>query len=138
MLEFAGRFSDPELVIKQGKYWSIIFREGTTTLGNCILILNRECKTFGELLPEEMTEFPQMCKWYEEKIKTLYGAVKFNYIAMMMKEEFVHFHLIPRYDKNVEKYGIVWVDEDWPKGSKMNKIEVPNEVKEQIKADLRK
>lgn len=43
MLEFAGRFSKPELMIKQGKYWSIIFRESTTTLGNCILICNREC-----------------------------------------------------------------------------------------------
>ena len=30
MLEFAGRFSDPKLMIKQGKYWSIIFKESTT------------------------------------------------------------------------------------------------------------
>lgn len=30
MLEFAGRFSDPKLMIKQGKYWSIIFKEITT------------------------------------------------------------------------------------------------------------
>ncbi len=138
MLEFAGRFSKLELMVKQGKYWSIIFRESTTTLGNCILICNRECSTFSELKPEEMAEFPTLCAWYENKIKELYGAVKFNYLAMMMKEEFVHFHVIPRYNKLIEKYGLTWVDEDWPKGTKMNKIEISDEVKNQIISDLKR
>lgn len=137
MLEYAGRFSKPELMVKQGKYWSIIFREGTTTLGNCIIICNRECPTFSDLKPEEMSEFPEMCKWYETKIKNLYGAVKFNYLAMMMKEEFVHFHIIPRYNQPVEKYGITWVDEDWPKGSKMGKVEVSEEILKKVLADLK-
>ena len=52
-----------------------------------------------------MDEFPAMCSWYENKIKTLYGAVKFNYIAMMI-EEFFHFYIIPRYKELKEKYGI--------------------------------
>lgn len=138
MLEYAGRFSKPELMIKQGEYWSIVFREGITTLGNCILICNRMCPTFGDLKPEEMAEFPAMCSWYENKIKTLYGAIKFNYIAMMMKEEFVHFHVIPRYNEPKEKYGITWIDQDWPKGSKMGKTEIPDYVKQKIIEDLKK
>lgn len=138
MLEFAGRFSDPNLVIKQGKYWTIAFRWGTTTLGNCVIICNRECPTFGELTTKEMAEFPEMCRWYENKIKSLYGAVKFNYLAMMMKEEFVHFHIIPRYDHEINKYGRVWIDEEWPKGTKMPKIEVPDEVLQQVLEDLKR
>lgn len=138
MLEFAGRFSDPKLMIKQGKYWSIIFRESTTTLGNCILICNRECPTFGDLTAEEAAELPSLCAWYENKIKTLYGAVKFNYLAMMMKEEFVHFHIIPRYNEPKENYGITWVDEDWPKATKMGKIEISDDVKQKIINDLKK
>jgi len=138
MLEFAGRFSNPELMVKQGKYWSIIFRESTTTLGNCILICNRECSTFSDLKPEEMAEFPVMCAWYESKIKKLYGAVKFNYLAMMMKEEFVHFHVIPRYNEPIDRYGITWIDEDWPKGTKMGKIEIRDDIKKQIITDLKK
>lgn len=137
MLEFAGRFSNPNLMIKQGKHWSIIYRESTTTLGNCVLILNRECPTMGGLLPEEMAEYPILCKWYEDKIKSLYGAVKFNYLAMMMKEEFVHFHIIPRYDKDIEKYGIVWHDVDWPKGTTLSKTEISEEIKQQIINDLK-
>ncbi len=138
MLEFAGRFSDPKLIIKQGKFWSIVFREGTTTLGNCVLICNRQCPTFSDLTAEECAELPEMFAWYETKIKKLYGAVKFNYLAMMMKEEFVHFHCIPRYDHEIEKYGIKWVDQEWPKGTKMIKIDVPQSVKDQILADLKK
>lgn len=138
MLEFAGRFSDPKLMVKQGKYWSIIFRESTTTLGNCILICNRECPTFGDLTAEEAAELPSICAWYENKIKTLYGAVKFNYLAMMMKEEFVHFHIIPRYNEPKKNYGITWVDEDWPKATKMGKIEIPDDVKQKIINDLKK
>ena len=137
MLEFAGRFSNPNLMIKQGKYWSIIFRESTTTLGNCILICNRECPSFGDLKPEEMAEFPELCKWYEDKIKTLYGAVKFNYIANMMKENFVHFHVLPRYDKKVERYGVIWNDDDYPKRSNMAKLDISEEVKQQILKDLK-
>ena len=132
MLEYAGRFSKPELMIKQGKYWSIVFRESTTTLGNCILICNRECPTFGDLKPEEMDEFPAMCSWYENKIKSLYGAVKFNYIAMMMIEEFVHFHIIPRYNELKEKYGITWVDQDWLKDQKWVKLKFPTTLNKKL------
>jgi hypothetical protein len=33
---------------------------------------------------------------------------------MMMKDNFVHYHAFPRYDKEVEKFNSVWKDEDWP------------------------
>lgn len=137
MLEFAGRFSNPDLMIKQGKYWSVIYRDGTVTLGNCILICNRKCPTLGELRPEEMEEFPVLCKWYEDKIKSLFGAVKFNYLALMMKDEFVHFHIIPRYDHDVEKYGIVWKDKDFPKPPSLDVIDVDKQIVELVKKDLR-
>lgn len=137
MLEFAGRFSNPNLIIKKGEYWSIIFRESTTTLGNCILICNRYCPSMADLKSEEMQEFPKLCAWYENKIKKLYGAVKFNYFALMMKDEFVHFHIIPRYDRKIEKYGIIWEDSDYPKASSLSKIDIDKNILEQIKQDLK-
>ena len=137
MLEFAGRFSNPDLLIKQGKFWSIVFREGTTTLGNVVIILNRECPSMAEVLPEEMAEFAELSAWYENKVKKLYGAVKFNYACFMMVENFVHFHVIPRYDKPVDAYGFTFVDSDWPKRSNFGKLDVPAEVKEQIKNALK-
>lgn len=136
MLEFAGRFSDPNDVIKQFKYWTVVYRE-CTTLGNVVIVLNRECPDFSHLEPREMEEFPKVCKWFEDKTKALYGAVKFNYMALMMRENFVHFHVLPRYDKPVEKYGMTFVDEDWPKRSSMGKVALTDEVKQSIIRDMR-
>ncbi len=138
MLEFAGRFSDPNLVLKQGKFWTIIFRENIVTLGDCVLILNRQCPSLSSVTAAEMSEFPKMCALAEDCLKTLFGAVKFNYIAMMMKENFVHFHLIPRYDQNKEKLGFTFVDSTYPKGADLTlKLDVPAEIKEQIKAEMK-
>lgn len=83
-----------------------------------------------------MAEFPEVCHFFENSCKNLYGAVKFNYHANMMKEDFVHFHAIARYDKVVEKYGIKWIDKEWPVGVAMYKTEVDNLVLEKIKNDF--
>ena len=57
-----------------------------------------------------MAEFSEVCKWFEEKTSQLYGAEKWNYCAMMMKDEFVHFHAIPRYSKKINYYDIIHID----------------------------
>ena len=61
--------------------------------------------TFSDVTNEEMAEFSEVCKWFEEKTSQLYGAEKWNYCAMMMKDEFVHFHAVPRYSNPVNAYG---------------------------------
>ena len=55
---------------------------------------------------------------------------------MMMKDEFVHYHAIPRYSKVVNAYGREWIDEDWPKGTKLGKQDVDNETLIKIIADF--
>ena len=138
MLEFAGRFSSQELFIKDFKYWEIVFKENPSTLGQVVFVLKRETPDFSHIEKEEMAEFPEVCKWYETKIKELYGAEKFNYCAIMMKEHFVHFNVYPRYSETVQKYGMEWKDEGWPKKVIENKIEIPAEIQAQIISDLRK
>ena len=54
----------------------------------------------------------------------------------MMKESFVHFHAIPRYDKAIEKYGIKWIDKEWPIGVNMYKTKVSNDILYEIKNDF--
>ncbi len=138
MLEFAGRFSDPSLLIKEFEYWAVVFKESPSTLGQVAFILKRETPDFSSIKQEEMYEFPIVCKWYETKIKKMYGAKKFNYYAVMMKEQFVHFNVYPRYASPIIKYGIQWIDEGWPKKLVDIKIDISNEVKESIISDLKK
>lgn len=137
-LEFAGRFNKPELLLKEFNHWVVILREGVVTLGSSIIILKSGKPFLKDVSNEEMSEFPEVCKWFEEKTKELYGAVKWNYLALMMKDEFVHFHAIPRYDKEISLYNRVWKDEDFPLPIKLNKIEVENDILMEIKEDMSK
>lgn len=66
------------------------------------------------MLPEEGAEFPKVIRWYEEVCIKKFGAVKFNYMIMMMKDYFVHYHAFPRYDKDVVLFDKTWKDADWP------------------------
>lgn len=136
MYEFAGRFNREDLFLKEFNYWILILRPVPVTLGSCIILLKRNCPSLAEVTPEEMAEFPEVCKLFEEKNKVLYGAVKFNYHANMMKENFVHFHAIPRYDKEIEKYGIKWIDKEWPTGVGMYKTEVSEEILQKTKEEF--
>ena len=137
MLEFAGRFNRQDLVVKEFKYWVVILRENVTTLSSCIFILKSGKPFLKDLTGEEMAELSDVHNWFESKTKELYGAEKWNYCAMMMKDEFVHYHAIPRYSKTVNAYDIEWIDEDWPKGTKLGKQDVDNETLIKIIADLK-
>lgn len=135
-LEFAGRFNKAELLLKEFKHWVIIIRENVVTIGSCIIILKSGKPFLKDVSTEEMAEFSEVCKWFEDKTKALYGAEKWNYCAMMMKDEFVHFHAIPRYSKEINAYNKDWVDTDWPKGTKLGTIDVEYEILMQIKNDM--
>lgn len=135
-LEFAGRLNKPELVLKNFKYWVIILKEGGTTLGHSVVILKTNKATFSDVTEEEMAEFPIVCKWFEDRTKTVFGAEKWNYCAMMMKEEFVHFQAVPRYSKIINLYNTEWKDVDWPKRPNFSKLEISEDILIKIKDDL--
>ncbi len=139
MYEFAGRFNRKDLFLKEFQYWVLLLKPVPVTLGTSIILLKRECSSFSDITPEEMGEFCDVCKYFESKCRSLYGAVKFNYHANMMREEFVHFHVIPRYDRKVERYNMVWEDKEWPiKCSASYKTEVSDSVLYAIKNDFLK
>lgn len=138
MYEFAERFNRKDLFLKEFNYWVLLLKPVPVTLGSCIILLKRNCLSLAEVTKEEMAEFPEVCNLFESLNKKLFGAIKFNYHANMMKENFVHFHAIPRYDKVVEKYGIKWIDKEWPTGVSFYKTEVSEEILQKIKEDFLK
>lgn len=113
-LKFMSKFKPETRCIKEFKYWIICVRGKQRTLGDSVMLLKRETPTVAGMLPEEAAEFPEVIKWYEDTCSRKFGAIKFNYIIMMMKDNFVHYHAFPRYDKEISMFGIEWKDEDWP------------------------
>lgn len=109
-LEFMKKFKPEKLCIKEFKYWIVCVRQKQTTLGDVVILLKRETECVSGMLPEEGAEFPEVIKWYEELCKEKFGAIKFNYMIMMMKDSFVHYHAFPRYDKVINLFDMEWKD----------------------------
>ena len=113
-LEFMSKFKPETRCIKEFKYWIICVRAKARTLGDTVILLKREIPSVANMTPEEAVEFPEVIKWYEETCSQKFGALKFNYLMMMMKDNFVHYHAFPRYDKEINMFDMAWKDEDWP------------------------
>lgn len=134
-LEFMSKFKPETRCIKEFKYWIVCIRGKQATLGDVVILLKRETPSVSGMLPEEAAEFPSVVKWYEELCTNKFGAVRFNYIIMMMKDYFVHYHVFPRYDKKVNLFGKEWEDVDWPRainfvGGEILDEDKLNEIKE--------
>ena len=110
-LEFMKKFKPCELCIKEFKYWIVCVRQKQVTLGSVVILLKRETENVSGMLPEEGAEFPKVIKWYEEKCKEKFGAIKFNYMIMMMKDPFIHYHAFPRYESKVNLFGKDWEED---------------------------
>lgn len=134
--EFMSAFNPEKTLVKEFKYWLILVRENQLTLGDCYFVLKRQIPTFSEMNYEEGAELSQVMKWYENRCRSLYGAEKFNYIAAMMRDNFVHFHAFPRYSKPVKRFGLEWVDERWPGLVRFGPSVCDSKYYELIKNDL--
>lgn len=111
-LEFMKKFRPEELMIKEFEYWIVCVRQKQTTLGDAVILLKRETENVSGMLPEEGAEFPKVIQWYEQLCKEKFGAIKFNYMIMMMHDPFVHYHAFPRYDKKISLFGMEWEDKN--------------------------
>jgi diadenosine tetraphosphate (Ap4A) HIT family hydrolase len=114
LTDFRKKFKTEELKIFETDHWLWSLRPHQSTLGAGILSLKRECATFGELMPEEYMDLNNMIKVIEGTLKQLFNYDIMNYLMLMMVDKQVHYHVIPRYQKDVELFENVWRDVSWP------------------------
>lgn len=112
--EFTAKFRTEELSILKLNYWTWSVRPVHATLGAGILSLNRFCTNFGDISEEEGRELALITKEIEQRLKNSFSPSKFNYIMLMMVDNHLHFHVIPRYDRIISFNGIEWKDNGWP------------------------
>lgn len=135
-MDFMNKFHPEKNLIKEFNYWVVLVREEQVTLGSAIIALRRQALSLAELKSEEAAELPLIFSWYEQQCKNLYGADKTNYIAAMMRDNFVHFHAFPRYGRVVNKYGLIWEDSQWPRLVDFSDFLYDEAILSQIRADM--
>ena len=108
------KFKVSELGISEYEHWILAVRGKQVTIGSCVILLKRECARVSELFDAELIEFRSVSEEWETIVSKIFAPDKYNYIAAMMKDPFVHFHAIPRYRNPRTFMGVVFNDNSWP------------------------
>ncbi|HEC63935.1 MAG TPA: hypothetical protein ENI23_01430 [bacterium] len=103
-------FKADETLIKEYKYWKLLLHLKQNKLGRMVAILKREAFPLSKINPEEMSEYSEVVKDAEGALEKSFGAYLVQHLCLMFKDKQVHFHIIPRYEEEIEFAGETWVD----------------------------
>lgn len=120
-------------VIKEYRDWIVLFRYRQVTIGSVIIMSKSDKQQLGDLTAEQWSGFAEVSREVESWLRKAFGAEKFNYLALMMKDPEVHFHVIPRYSQPVEFNGKAYVDPDWPLATERKALTLTDEELDTIK-----
>jgi diadenosine tetraphosphate (Ap4A) HIT family hydrolase len=110
----AVRFGYPDTVIKQYEHWVVLLREPQPTLGSLILCAKANVTEYSALPAEAFAEKAEVVGDIERALKAAFDYDKINYMALMMVDPNVHFHVIPRYAEPRSACGLEIADSGWP------------------------
>lgn len=130
-------FGYPDSLIKEFEHWVVLLRPKQVTIGSLVLAAKSDATNLGCLDSDEWSEFALACSYAEKLLVDTFGAEKFNYLALMMKDPNVHFHLIPRYSKPVKLEGNEYKDNDWPLKTEMKPLQLSQAELAQIQKTLK-
>lgn len=112
--QFRAKFRVAELLVYSNSSWSWSVRPSQPTLGAGIISLNRYALHFSEATPEEMIDLGDIVKAVERALTNNFQVAVMNYLMLMMVDNHVHFHAIPRFDGTRSFEGLDWPDKGWP------------------------
>ena len=136
--DFEKKFRLSELVIAETAFWRWSVRPEQATVGAGVLSAKRPVEAFSEITEEESADLGKMLKIIEDTLKTTFEYKRINYLMLMMVDFHVHFHVIPRYDHDIEFSGIVWKDKGWPTPPVLDAEAVSDDILFAIRDELKR
>ena len=108
------KFGYPETLLKDFTHWVILRRPVQATLGALVLISKHEATSLGSLPIEAHAELKGCTSALEKALTAFRRYDKLNYLALMMVDPHVHFHVLPRYASDQVFDGVTFADKGWP------------------------
>jgi diadenosine tetraphosphate (Ap4A) HIT family hydrolase len=108
------KFGYPESLVGESEHWVVVVRPKQITAGSLVLIARSEARALPDLSLAEVSELPRVTALIESSLQEVVGFSKINYLALMMVDPHVHFHVIPRYSGVRSVGGTVLPDVAWP------------------------
>jgi diadenosine tetraphosphate (Ap4A) HIT family hydrolase len=108
------RFGYPATLLREFEHWCILRRPAQVTLGALVLASKHDATSLGALPKAAYAEMQICTSAIETALKRFRPFDKINYLALMMVDPHVHFHVLPRYAQvqNFEK--VSFPDPGWP------------------------
>jgi diadenosine tetraphosphate (Ap4A) HIT family hydrolase len=120
MNQTMAKFGFPESVVSDYQHWVLLLRPHQVTLGSLALVAKPDATRASDLSSEAFTEMGVAIRDIERTLSRLFSYDKINYLALMMVDPNVHFHVIPRYSAPRSFGGRDFIDAGWPSLPKMS------------------
>lgn len=114
MSEILKKFGYPGSLVKEYVQWYLLLRPQQVTLGAMVLVEKSLKTRYSEISQESFAEFADIVKQIEQVGAEVLGYDKINYLMLMMVDTQVHYHIVPRYSKDVMFNNDVFHDHGWP------------------------
>lgn len=114
MNETIEKFGYPQNLIAEYEHWVVLLRPKQVTAGSLVLACRETAVAFSEVSVAAYKELHEVTGHLENALKRCFEYEKINYLALMMVDKEVHFHVLPRYSGPREAVGVVFQDDDWP------------------------
>jgi diadenosine tetraphosphate (Ap4A) HIT family hydrolase len=108
------RFGYPGTVLLETAHWCVLMRPQQVTLGALVLCAKSEATALPGLPAEAFSELAAVSRHLEAALRLFRPFGKINYLALMMVDPQVHFHVLPRYAATQDYDGTAFPDPGWP------------------------
>jgi len=116
-----SRFGYPSSLLHEYRSWVVLLRPAQPTLGSLVLACKEDATSLGSVSSAAYAEFSTAIADLERTLRQAFDFRKINYLALMMVDPHVHFHVIPRYSEPREFDGAKCEDAAWPKPPDLSK-----------------
>jgi diadenosine tetraphosphate (Ap4A) HIT family hydrolase len=108
------KFGYPATLIKELEHWCIVMRASQATLGAVVMIAKSDATSVAQLPAPAYAELQQATQLIERGLRQFRPFDTINYLAFMMVDPQVHFHVLPRYAEPQIFDGTSFTDPGWP------------------------
>jgi diadenosine tetraphosphate (Ap4A) HIT family hydrolase len=109
------KFGYPSSLLHEYASWAVLLRPAQPTIGSLVLACKEDATALGAVSAAACAELPVVAADIERVLRREFEFQKINYLALMMVDPHVHFHVIPRYAGPRNFEGCSCADPGWPK-----------------------
>lgn len=120
--ETIRKFGYPASLLREYENWVVLLRPEQVTVGSLVLACKGEITRMSDVSASAFAELAKVVSDLENTLKGLFSYDKINYLLLMMVDNHVHFHVLPRYSSKRDVTGVEFTDVSWPGPPDLSKV----------------